>query len=245
VTSVERSRYLDALATESAAFADAVASCPLSAPVPSCPDWTVEDLVFHLGAVHRFWGEVVSRRLTSPGEVEEPPRPGPDQIVAWAGEQAAGLRAVLEEADPATPVWTWAPQQDVAFVVRRMAHETAVHRWDAQRAGGTPMPIDPELASDGIDEFLTVMLTHPRFAASSIGGSVHVHATDTPGEWLVKPADDGSIAVTAEHAKGDAAVRGPASDLLLALWRRVGLDDVEVIGDRSVAEHFVAHTTMA
>jgi uncharacterized protein (TIGR03083 family) len=241
---MERDQYLDELAIESAAFEAAVSGAPLDAPVPPCPAWTVADLVYHLGEVHYFWGEVTRRRLAAP-EVDPPVRPPDDELVAWAATQAVELRRSLDEADPATPVWTWTPQKDVAFIVRRMAQETAVHRWDAQAAAGQPAPIEAELASDGIDEFLTFFLDdRPQAGEKRIGGSVHLHATDTPGEWLVREEPDGALIVTAEHAKGDAAVRGPASDLLLALWRRIGLDRVEVLGDPDVAERLVARTTV-
>jgi uncharacterized protein (TIGR03083 family) len=239
---VESSRYLEALSEESGAFFDAVAKTTLDALVPSCPDWTVEDLVYHLGEVHYFWGEIAARHLAEP-DVSDPVRPGADHIVGWALEQAATLQRVLSQADPATPVWTWSTQHDIAFIIRRMAQETAVHRWDAQRAAGVPEPIEAELASDGIDEFLTLFFAHPKMGSGSIGGSVHVHATDTPGEWLVEETDDG-VTVTAQHAKGDAALRGPANDLLLALWRRVGPDTPEVIGDRGVADRFLSRTSL-
>ena len=55
---------------------------------------------------------------------------------------------------------------------------------------------------------------------------------------------DGADVVTREHAKGDAAVRGPAHDLLMVLWRRQALDTVEVIGDRAVAERLIARTRL-
>jgi uncharacterized protein (TIGR03083 family) len=125
-----------------------------------------------------------------------------------------------------------------------MAHEIAVHGWDAQLAAGQPQPVEPELASDGVDEFLTVFLVSPRFSAKPLAGSVHLHATDTPGEWLVRQEDDGTLVVTAEHAKGDAALRGQASQLLLALWGRLRLDELDVIGDRAAAEHLLARTTI-
>jgi uncharacterized protein (TIGR03083 family) len=240
---MEREQYLDALAVESAAFESAVSGTPLGAKVPPCPEWTVADLVYHLGEVHYFWGEMARRHLAAP-EVEPPERPPDTELVAWAAGQAVELGRVLGESDPATRVWTWAPQKDVAFIVRRMAQETAVHRWDAEAAAGDAGPIDAELASDGIDEFLTFFIDDGPKGGVMLGGSVHLHATDTPGEWLVREEPDGALTVTAEHAKGDAAVRGPASDLLLVLWRRIGLDRVEVLGDRGVAERLVARTTV-
>jgi hypothetical protein len=117
-----------------------------------------------------------------------------------------------------------------------MAHEVIVHRWDAERAAGLEPVIDPVLASDGIDEFLTFFVTPEGWGPYDVPtASVHLHATDTPGEWLVSLGDGTSI-VTREHAKGDAAMRGNASDLLLALWERVPLDRIDVIGDPAAVD---------
>jgi hypothetical protein len=100
------------------------------------------------------------------------------------------------------------------------------------------------LASDGIDEFLTHMISDVVAAASPIEGSVHLHCTDVAGEWTVRPTVAGGLNVIREHAKGDAAIRGTASDLLLVLWRRRDLASVDVIGDIAVATRFVAHTNL-
>jgi uncharacterized protein (TIGR03083 family) len=240
---VDRSAYLDAIATGSSAFYGAAEAAGLEAPVSACPGWTVADLVYHLAEVHHFWGEVAARRLASP-DVDEPARPPDHELVAWGRAEAARLHEVLAAADPATPVWTWAPQKDVGFIVRRMAQETAVHRWDAESTGGEAPPIDAVLAADGIDEFLAFMLADVREGQPPLGGSAHLHATDTPGEWLVREGEEGSLVVTAEHAKGDAALRGPASDLLLVLWRRKGLDAIDVLGDQQVAERLIARTNL-
>jgi uncharacterized protein (TIGR03083 family) len=147
---------------------------------------------------------------------------------------------VLADADPGTRIWTWAGEQEVTWIARRMAQETAVHRWDAQRAAGSPQPIDAELAVDGIDEFLTWFLEPPEDGAA---GSVHLHAGDAPGEWWVAP-EGGRWAVEREHRKGDVALRGPASDLLLALWRRVERSALDVIGDEALADRFLGHADL-
>ena len=134
---------------------------------------------------------------------------------------------------------------DVAFVARRMAHETAVHRYDAERAAGRePARSTAELASDGIDEFLFHFL--PWAVAGrrrrSTGPSTSTAPTSTAsGSSTVA---DGGTSSTREHAKGDAAVRGPAHDLLIVLWRRQPLDAVEVIGDPDVAERLIAGTRL-
>lgn len=142
----------------------------------------------------------------------------------------------MEAADPSTTVWTWwPPDQTVGFWFRRMAHETAVHRADAEAALGRIGPVAADLAIDGIDEALDLFLA-PDLAPGSIEGpveTVHLHATDADGEWLVTIGPDG-LGVARGHAKGDAAARGQASDLLLWLWGRLPSDVLEVFGDPAV-----------
>ena len=144
--------------------------------------------MYHLGEVHRFWTFIVDQRATSPDDYQEPARPDDEDLLAWYRDGLARVHEVLAAADPATPVWTWSQQKDVAFVQRRMAQETAVHRWDAQLAAGGPSPIDPDLAIDGIDEFLDHFVDPPGDGAT---GSVHLHAGDAPGEWWVAPGEGG------------------------------------------------------
>ena len=241
---MNNSDYLGALRRDGQAFATAVTAVDLNARVPSCPDWNVADLLWHLGEVLYFWRCIVEQRATSYEQVVALERMPDAELVGNYTVQLQRLLEVLGAADPATPVWTWSDQNDVAFVVRRMAQETAVHVWDARQAAGFVEPIDAELASDGIDEFLFHFADTRPAAASIVGGSVHIHCTDIGGEWTLMPGSDGSLAVTREHAKGDCALRGAASDLLLVLWRRVGLDSVDVVGDQGVAARFVAATRL-
>jgi uncharacterized protein (TIGR03083 family) len=178
--------------------------------------------------------------------VVQTPRPATfDDVFTAAADWAGELDRVLTTTDPATPHWTWTDDKTTGFVVRRMAQETAVHRLDAERTAGRTYTIDPELASDGVDEFLFAFLKWVDPEAAALAGSVHLHCTDVAGEWLVVDDGAGGYVVTREHAKGDAAIRGPANDLLLVLWRRLPLDAVEVIGDRTVAERFIARTNLS
>ena len=113
-----------------------------------------------------------------------------------------------------------------------------MHRWDAQRAAGEPEPVERELAVDGIDEFFYLL---PYWRGASTlpvsGESIHLHATDGEGEWLVRLGTDGLV-VTREHAKGDVALRAPASHLLLFLWGREDASGAEVFGDAAILDRW-------
>lgn len=237
-----RDGYLEAIARCGRACADAAAG-RLSAPVRSCEPWTVSDLVWHLGEVHFFWNEIVRTSASHPRVVPRIGRPGDDDIVEWFRGNLEALLVTLRGADPVAPCWTWAGPGDASWVIRRMAHETAVHAWDAARATGARFDLDPALASDGIDEFVEWFLPNHRETALPLGGSVHIHCTDVDGEWLVQPAGGMDLSISREHAKGSCAIRGSAADVLLVLWRRLPLDVVEVIGDMNVASKFVERTS--
>lgn len=221
-------------------LADAASRVGLHTPVASCPGWTVADLLWHTGEVHEFWRTVVTERWEDPSAYVEPDRPADHELVGWFRTGVQRTVEVLTAADPAEPVWTWAPGgTNAAWVVRRMVHETAVHRWDADGE-----PLDPELAVDGVAEFLEHFTGRTVAGALPLGGTAHLHATDAEGEWMVsEPSPDGPLEFVAQHAKGDAAVRGTASDLVLLLWRRVSLDDpgrFEIFGEPEVARRLVA-----
>lgn len=218
----------------------AAAHADLDRPVPSCPGWDVRRLVAHVGRVHRFCASHVARGSIGPPP-PAPRAPRDDGVLEWYAEGLAELLLLLDAVDPALPAWNFSPAAPkvAAFWPRRMAHETAVHRWDAQAASGPPVAFDPPVAADGVDEVLTVLVPHhPARAEGGPGpdGSVHVHLTDTPGEWLVRLAGT-AVEVTSGHAGADSALRGPASDTLLALWGRRPLDapPLEVLGDPELA----------
>jgi uncharacterized protein (TIGR03083 family) len=215
----------------------------MPAPVAACPGWTVGDLVWHVGGVHDFWRRIVEQRAADRAEVKRTltARRTPE-LLAWYRAGLERLAAVLAAADPATPVWTWTPQHEAGWVRRRMAQETVVHRVDAELAGGPASPIDPALAVDGIDEFFQFFAPDRAEGAAALDGSVHLHATDTEGEWLVTATGD-QLRASRGHAKGDAAAGGSAADLLLLLWRR-GHGTIDVHGDRAVLDRLLAHTDL-
>lgn len=231
---------------ESAALLAAASAAGPGDAVPGCPDWTVNDLVWHIGTVQDFWAFVVTESAPTPESYPKPLRPEgatPAESFAllrtFAAARAATLAQVLRAADPADRVWTWTGPQPVAWVLRRMAHEVAVHRFDAERSAGREHRLDPALAADGIDEFLTIMTALPP-QGSPLAGTVHLHCTDTAGEWTVGLDGDGRYVVRREHAKGDVALRGASHDLLMVLWGRVGRATVESFGDPALADAFLA-----
>ena len=217
----------------------------VGAPVPSCPDWDVHELVLHSGTTQRWAKTLVSTGATGyvAADLGELPIER-DGIFDWFDEGTRLLLDVLERTDPAAPVWSWGSDHHAGFWSRRMAHETAVHGWDAGTAAGAAAAIPVDVAVDGIDEQLDnvpFMLTfRPEIASlRGTGETLHLHATDADGEWLIRLTPEG-IETTREHAKGDVAARGTASDLMLFLVGRVGPEQLEVFGDRALLERWQA-----
>jgi uncharacterized protein (TIGR03083 family) len=230
--------YLDVIGVESDRFYTTAEKVDPSQRVPSCPEWSIADLVWHLGEVHWFWGTDVELRATEPQQVEKakPPRPtGYPELVAWGRAQADRMIQILREASDDEPVWTWALEDAdhcVGFVRRHQVQEAIVHRWDMQNAAASAIdPIDAAAAADSIDEFLAITLPWAVKPERSLQGSVHIHCTDADGEWLINP--DGRVALG--HEKGDAVIRGTAADILLVLYGRIPLETVEPAGDAAIA----------
>lgn len=199
----------------------------------------VGELVRHTGRVFRHKAAVVRRGGIAPPEDIEPEEgPAGEAVLEWYRASLNRLLEALAAKDPNEPAWSWAGDHRVAFWNRRMAQEAAVHRWDAENAVGDPGPIDAELAADGIDEFLGAFIPGDEIPYEGKSGTVHLHCTDVPGEWTVT-LEEGSIPTYATgHSKGDAAVRGPAEDLLLFVWRRIEPERVEVLGDAGLVTDF-------
>jgi uncharacterized protein (TIGR03083 family) len=234
--------YIRTLRTHTDAVATAARDAPLDAPVPSCPAWTVYELLVHLGHHHRWVAANLERAPEDgPAPISGEGAPREDATIgAWIEQGSAALADRLVAVDATTRCWTWTDDRTAGFWARRTAHETAMHRWDLQAAVGDPTPFPPELAVDGIDEFLTTMPF--RGGADAPVGSVHLHATDADGEWLLRLADDG-VRMSREHGKGDVAVRGPASDLLLVVVGRRPPETVELFGDTALFEQWRAVMT--
>lgn len=215
----------------------------LDAAVASCGDWTVRDLVTHMSRIHNRVAAVLSRRATEMvPDSELPELPDGADDSALMGHASAALDALLSalgEVDPAEAVWTWTARRDAAFWFRRLWHETAVHRWDAETAAGRDFAIDGDQGADGIDELFEVLAPAMLVRGRPLpAGSLHLHRTDGGGEWMLTGAD-GAVSVEHLHAKGDAALRGPGGALCLAMWGRVPVSELELFGDEAVAQSWV------
>ena len=224
--------YLQALRDEGTALATA-ARQGLDPPVPACEGWTVADLVLHTGMVHRHKLEIVRGRLAEPPSPWPPPAPPRTELLGWYEQGLEELHTVLEDTDPETRVWTfYRPDRTAGFWHRRMAQETAVHRVDAESAHGDPRRVPAALAADGVSELVEVFLA-PHADGEPVGGrgeSLHLHATDTEGEWQLRLLPAG-VEVGRGHAQADASASGEASDLLLFLRGRAPADPLERSGD--------------
>ena len=232
---METPAYLNAVRDNAGLFVEAVRRAGLDTPVPTCPGWTVADLARHQGRVFRWISGIVeagAQEFVDPKDLHEQAKTA-DPLV-WLEEGAEQAVAILEKADPEAAVWNWLDRgpAPARFWWRRMAHETVIHRVDAEAAAGVDSRVEPaELASDGIDEFLQFLgARKPIDGAERLAGSFHFHTTDVAGEWVVVFASSG-VEVTREHAKADVAVRGPAADLELFLYNRRGSDGLQTFGD--------------
>jgi uncharacterized protein (TIGR03083 family) len=235
-------------------MAGIVHGADLTRVVPTCPEWTLRQLATHVGRAHRWAAEIASTRSAEFIPFRQVPDGRiPDDPALHAPWLRAGAEQLIQAVREAgsDPVWTFAELRPASFWARRMAHETAVHRADAQITVGRQPELEPDLAVDAIDEWLGSMsgvaAEDAQADALPEGAVLHVHATDEgldgAGEWLVR-REGSELMVQPGHGKGDVALRGPASRLLFVLVRRVPPDDpqVQVLGDPALLTGWLAGT---
>lgn len=274
-TRLDPQHYVSAVAENSARFVEALTDAPGDARVPTCPEWTADDLLQHLGEVQHFWALIVSTDAVTGEDVAAlTPLPRATARAALM-EAVAGARGRLVEAltdtDPGRAVWTWAPHdRTVGFVQRRQAHEACIHRLDAELTaapdGSARTPIDPLLAADGVDEVLRMLsdLVAPDAQVEvEEGRVVRIAASDTGTTWLAtmtrvtiteddRPKSRQGI-VVADTDPADGTVRpaailsGTAEDLDCLLWGRPNLGEIHRTGDATLLQEFEAtvHATLS
>jgi uncharacterized protein (TIGR03083 family) len=241
--------YMTSIRRDAEAMVDAAGAVGLDADVPTCPDWTVRDLVVHTGRIYRHKAEVVRGRYVE-SDAEFPPPPDGD-VLEWFVDGLDEMLDVFNSADLDAPSWTWCDHEHNAdWWVRRMAHETAIHSADALIAAGREPDIGAELALDGVDEILIeMMIGVPDWGAEKLGEKTV--ALEAGGHrWGLRTATfsgigpesgtayEGLVSLLFDDAPDpDAIVRTDPETLDLWLWGRGELSDEAIEGDRSVVDH--------
>ncbi|MFD7706388.1 maleylpyruvate isomerase family mycothiol-dependent enzyme [Streptomyces sp. NPDC059785] len=247
---METEQFLETLDSEGLLLASAAERAGLDALVPTCPGWRVRDLVGHTGAVHRWATGFVAEEHTSPRPIADPPGQDSeegadgDALLRWFREGHRRLVDTLAAASPDVRCWGFLPAPSpLAFWARRQAHETTVHRIDAESAlGGTPDPIGAAFAADGIDELLTGFHVRAKSRVRSDSPRVlRIRVTDgtgggdagAPAVWTVRLSAEPVVTERGDGGDADCELAGPADQLYLALWNRRPFPEVR--GDAELA----------
>ncbi|MET9369222.1 maleylpyruvate isomerase family mycothiol-dependent enzyme [Streptomyces griseoflavus] len=259
MTRLTHDRYCQEIAHQTGQLRTVVTSgADLSRTVPTTPDWSLEDLVRHVGGALRWAALMV--RTGAEDEVPEERVPGFDgpgargdrgALDAWLAESGELIVGALRDAGPDARVWSWAGIPDAGFWARRMTHELIVHRADAALAAGLPFEVAPDAAADAVDEWLEIVewaqRTQPEDEVHELRGprrTLHLHATDTGpveiagrDETGVAPAEgwgrlieltEDGVSWRRGHDEATVTLRGPLTAVLLAFYRRLPLDSPEV-----------------
>jgi uncharacterized protein (TIGR03083 family) len=242
-----------ALLDQTRAFGELIRSADPSTLVPTCPDWTLKQLFRHVGRGNRWAAQIIADHRVHPLDPRDvrdgKPPDDPDAAIDWLNSGAQLIINSVDRAGADARVWTFLGPRPAGWWIRRRLHEATVHRADAAIALGVDYDLSPELAADGISEWIELMTVQakPQSPPLDLGRTLHLHATDDglgpTGEWTIVNDEDG-IGWSHEHGKGDAALRGPAKDLLLAIVRRRSTADagIEVLGDTAVWDGWLQRT---
>ncbi|HEX7738564.1 MAG TPA: maleylpyruvate isomerase family mycothiol-dependent enzyme [Marmoricola sp.] len=204
---------------------------PRDAPVPTCPDWTMADLVAHQGTVHRW--AAANLRGTPMDEVDTEAMEAEGLAAVdqgeWFDEGAKALLQALVDAPDdlaATFFLVDAPPAKFAWA-RRQCHETSIHAVDAMSVslGRAPLAaetwLSPRVAADGIDELLTGFVPRPhQKVRAEQPCTVVVEATDVGRAWTMTIGPDPVVTTRERVADPDTVLSGTATQLYLGLWNR-------------------------
>ena len=238
---METAEFLKTLDQEGRLLAAAAEEAGTGAAVPTCPGWRVRDLLRHTGAVHRWATELVAEGHTAPRPAGDLPDLDGADLIGWYRDGHRRLVDTLAAAPADLDCWTFHPApcpSPLAFWTRRQAHETTVHRYDAEAArGGTPAPVATDFAADGIDELLRGFHARPRSRVRTETPRVlRVRATDAGPDavWTVRLSAEPPVTSRDASEEAEAELSGPAGRLYLALWNRATVPTVT--GDRALAD---------
>ncbi len=237
----DRLRLID---ERSAAFRAAITSAPsLEVQVPTCPDWTLLDLVQHIGNRRRSWAATVAAGPEAPGRVEvDAEAPEREAQAAWLAESTRQMLDALRAAGPDRGCWVWwedsQSPKTCGAVARHQLQEISVHTYDAQLTIGSPQPVPQEIALDGVDDFLSTVCSTgvPWPYRPEI---LDYHAQEGRS-WRLSLSGEGvRVVEMSATTPADASVTATGSDLVLFFYGRLGLDSVKVEGDPSVLTRII------
>lgn len=243
--------YLDACAEELERTVDALERVEPGTPVPTCPGWQAADLAGHLRGVYARWrarlAEGGTRVLSSAepasgrpaGTAERPAGRAPSEECY---DEGSALLTELAAAGPEAACWNWTGvDQNGAWLARRLALETAVHRVDAELCAGSARAVEAELAADGIEERIEVHVRHELAddRDASLGGSLCLVCSDVDAAYVVEVAA-GRLRWRRGRGPADTALVGTASQLFLFSWNRLPLEDLALTGRPEVARAWAA-----
>lgn len=242
--------FIASLREDGRALAGAAEQASLDASVPTCPGWLVKDLLRHVGGVHRWAAAHVARQRRTPFAQEDEQRffaaPADDALVGWFSEGHLALVDALGTADPALDCWTFLPcRSPLQFWARRQAHETAIHRADAEAAIGRYPDWPPPFAVDGVNELLDGFFARrPQRLAADPASSIALHAVDADVAWTIMMGSGGLRVVAAELSDTTLHLAGTATQLYLLLWNRAGIEGLDVHGDVAAWELWRSRATV-
>lgn len=238
----------DALEVEIDRFASVYEGANNATMVPSCPEWSIHALAEHLGHVHRWAEHIVRVRATQRVPSAEMDFARGPLSAQWFRSGGASLLATLRSANPDEPMWAWGADQHLRFWSRRQLHETFVHRIDLELAVGRAPVVDALVASDAIDEFLVNLESAGDFSPQVReirGGNelLRLAATDVEGTWTIQLLDSGFRLIDSTQPP-HVELSGSAKDLLMVLYRRQAIVDVNVVveGDRNLIDFWLANS---
>jgi uncharacterized protein (TIGR03083 family) len=247
--------YATALTGQNRMLGELLQDADWSVPVPTCPGWTLLQLLRHVGRGDRWAAQIIADRADAsldPRLVREgrPPADVPGAI-RWLSHSPLTLLAAVDAIGPGTEVSTFVGPRAAAWWTRRRLHEATVHRADAAIALGVPYQLSAELAADGISEWLERLADEQALGqppSLPAGASLALRATDqdlTASTWTVLGGTQG-VQWTGQPGSADLTLSGPATDLLLALLRRRPVEHTGITmqGDTALWRTWLALTPL-
>ena len=244
-------RHCAEIVTQTSLLVGHLDCADVTVPVPTCPGWNVSQLARHVEGGQRWADEIVGTRAPAPPsdvalrDLSGATDDDPDTLSASLTEAAAALAATLSEAGPHAQMWCPVDGGGSAFYARRFAYETAMHRADAALALGVQYTLAPDVAADGIDEWMELgcmpfhFEVHPWMRELlGPGRTVGLHATDADAHWLLDLTGD-VIAWQRADKQAAAEIRAPVTDLLLTIYRRRRVAGLDVTGDAKLVDFWL------